>query len=434
MDFLSDLSLSAHMPVFNVHINNQSALEFIQQELHDEANHDPFTLSAAGSATSPTLPSCRPTEPIYNFKQDPLNAFMNPCFFTDAGRHSGVLGSNYLVNDGFQDLGLSPSPSSYVTLVFCAFVFCHLIAHISPPPSSLTSPLGEDVPLPLTSQEQLLCLSPSPLSSSNLGSQDIDIHPQVYQYTNSTLFSPIGLSPPSQPLLQSVSLPGLPATTDVPNIADQGQQGNLTDDLTALHDNCLAALGLTETTKLGLSYPTTFQGPKTSPLFIQAENNASVRSSFEPAPTPPAESRKVRAVAPASKKVSKRARRDKTRRSDSVTASSGTSTRTKVNSVLKCKDCGFSQSTQRKGDFKRHLKTHSDKTSNRYVCCGITVTHWKMASLPPGYTVRSYKGCDFYGGCGKSYSRMDALQRHLGKSHCVGGSAKEHEVWRELYL
>ncbi|KAH9979963.1 hypothetical protein BGW80DRAFT_1454507 [Lactifluus volemus] len=421
MDFLSDLSPSAHMPVFNVHINNESAQKLFQQELHDDVNHDPFTLSAAGSVTPPPLPStCQPTQPIYNFKQDQLDAFFNTYFFTNtnAGRHSGALDSNHPVNDDFQDLGLSSSPSS-------------------PPPSSLTSPLGEDVPLPLTSQEQLLFLSPCPLSSSNLGVQDLDIHAQAYQYTNSTLFSPTGISPPSQPLLLSIPLPDVPATADVLNIAAQGQQGIGIDDLTALQGNCLAAPGLTETTTLGLYYPMTFQGPKTSPLFIQVENNASLRSSFERAPPAPsaAESRKVRAVGPASKKVSKRAGRDKTRPSDSVTTtSSGTSTGTKVNSVLKCKDCGFSQSTQRKGDFKRHLKTHSDKASNRYVCCGIPVTHWKMASLLPEYTVRSYKGCDFYGGCGKSYSRMDALQRHLGKSHCAGGSAKEHEIWRELYL
>jgi hypothetical protein len=132
MDFLSDLSPSAHMPVFNVHINDQSVQKLFKQELHDEANRDPFTPSAAGSATSPPLPStCQPTQPIYTLKQDQLNAFFNTYFFTNpnAGRDSALDSSNP-VNDGFQ---VSSSPSSYVSLVFCAlFLSSHRTSQSAP--------------------------------------------------------------------------------------------------------------------------------------------------------------------------------------------------------------------------------------------------------------------------------------------------------------
>ncbi|KAI0301184.1 hypothetical protein B0F90DRAFT_1564430, partial [Multifurca ochricompacta] len=67
----------------------------------------------------------------------------------------------------------------------------------------------------------------------------------------------------------------------------------------------------------------------------------------------------------------------------------------------------------RKGDFRRHLRIHEDGKLTRYVCCGVPATHPGVASLPQRHTSRSYGGCEFYGGCGKSYSRMDALQRHL---------------------
>ncbi|KAH9168467.1 hypothetical protein EDB89DRAFT_1837248, partial [Lactarius sanguifluus] len=85
-----------------------------------------------------------------------------------------------------------------------------------------------------------------------------------------------------------------------------------------------------------------------------------------------------------------------------------------------CPVCGFPQSTQRKGDFHRHLRTHQDAKLTRYVCCGLPADHPVAANLSPGHSVRLYKGCEFFGGCGKSYSRMDALQRHLGKSGCAG--------------
>jgi hypothetical protein len=330
-----------------------------------------------------------------------------------------------------------PVPRRMCTLDSVLFVFCYLIAYLSLSSSSLTSPFGDGVPLPLTSQDQLLYFPPSLLSASVLGGgQDLGVPAQV-QYPIATLLLPTDISPPSQLLLPPAALPDELTTPDVLCIAEQGQQGIGINDFGVVQGNFLASPALPETTKLGLYYPSTPQNPNISPLSIQVENNASVPSPFERVPpAPAAECRKFRAVFPASKASrSKRAQSDKTRPSDTITAASpSTSTGTKVGSVLKCKACGFSQSTQRKGDFLRHLNTHSDKKSNRYVCCGVPATHGKAGYLPPKYTVRSYKDCDFYGGCGKSYSRMDALQRHLGKSNCVGGSAKDHEIWRQLYL
>jgi hypothetical protein len=437
MDFLTNMSSPSYMPAFSVHLNNQSGLDLSPKKLHDEANGNSNALSAAGSATSSPLPStCQPTLPIYNSKHDQLYDLLNAMFSTNinAGRQFGALDPNFFTNDGFQNSTSSPCPPSYVPLDSVLFALCHLTVYLSPPSSSLTSPLGEYVPLPLSSQDQLLYLPINPLAVNELGGQDLGNPAQACQYPTPPLFSPNIISPPTQFLLQPVSLDQL-ASPDVLSIADQGQQG-MGNDLGAPQGNFLTVPALPETTSLGLYYPSTPHIPNISPLPIQVQNTVLVPSSIECAPATLDESRKIRAVVPTPKAPrAKRARSEKARPSAAVTpAFSSASTGTKVKSVLKCKACGFSQSTQRKGDFLRHLNTHSDKKSNRFVCCGVPATHSNAASLTPGYTVRLYKGCEFYGGCGKTYSRMDALQRHLGKSDCVGGGAKDHELWKQLYL
>ncbi|KAI9508339.1 hypothetical protein F5148DRAFT_966856, partial [Russula earlei] len=85
-----------------------------------------------------------------------------------------------------------------------------------------------------------------------------------------------------------------------------------------------------------------------------------------------------------------------------------------------CKECGYVQSKKRMGDFRRHLKKHEADHLTRVVCCGVPSTHLGVASLLPGHLTRWYNNHPFHGGCGRSYSRMDALQRHLKKSGCIG--------------
>jgi uncharacterized C2H2 Zn-finger protein len=107
-----------------------------------------------------------------------------------------------------------------------------------------------------------------------------------------------------------------------------------------------------------------------------------------------------------------------------------------VEAMIKCEECGYVQSRRRMGDFRRHLQKHDSEHLTRVICCGVPPTHPAVARLRPGRHLSPhwYGDRPFYGGCGRSYSRMDALQRHLKKSHCVGGNTKDHQAWRKLYF
>jgi ribosomal protein S15P/S13E len=190
-----------------------------------------------------------------------------------------------------------------------------------------------------------------------------------------------------------------------------------------------------ETTALGLYYSDTTQSPDAPLVSIQAESNAPVPCVFQRVP-PPAENWTFRAVDPAPKASrSKRAQSDKARPSDAVTAASTTNSRgATFEPLVECKECGYLQLTKRMGDFRRHLKKHEAEHLSRVVCCGVPPTHPAVARLRPGHLTHWYDDHPFYGGCGRSYSRMDALQRHLKKSGCVGGNAKDHQSWRKLYF
>ena len=264
-----------------------------------------------------------------------------------------------------------------------------------------------------------------------MNDQDPAASLQACQYPLALSFSPNSQSYstlPKQPFLQPVALPEELLIPDVPIAIDESVG---MDDTSAFPgSNSLAVPSFSETTALGLYYPRTSQSLHIPPLTIQAD--ASILSTL-----PPPEIRKDRAVVPTMKASrAKRVRSGKVRPPSRGVAdpATGAASGTDKQYVLKCPVCGFPQSTQRKGDFLRHMRTHEDAKLTRYVCCGIPAAHLAASGLSPGHSVRLYKGCAFYGGCGKSYSRMDALQRHLGKSGCVGGSAKNHQIWRQLYL
>lgn len=266
-----------------------------------------------------------------------------------------------------------------------------------------------------------------------MNDQDPAASLQACQYPLALSFSPNGQpysTPPKQPFFQPVALPEELSTADVPIITDQSVGIDNTGAFPG-STGSLAVPSFPETTALGLYYASTPKHFYIPPLSIQVDT-----SMF--ATLPPVETRKVRAAAPTVKASrAKRVRSGKMMRRPSyvvAAASPSVSSGTDEECVLKCPVCGFPQSTQRKGDFQRHMRTHEDANLTRYVCCGIPAAHPAAAGLSPGHSVRLYKGCEFYGGCGKSYSRMDALQRHLGKSGCAGGSAKDHQIWRQFYL
>ncbi|KAJ7025397.1 hypothetical protein C8F04DRAFT_1269281 [Mycena alexandri] len=91
-----------------------------------------------------------------------------------------------------------------------------------------------------------------------------------------------------------------------------------------------------------------------------------------------------------------------------------------------CGVCGWVQKNMRVPDFKRHLKTHqrvSDEGAQKgWRCKGVLVseaTDYGLDTDAPTYT---FLGHERVGGCMKTFSRRDALKRHLDNENvsCVG--------------
>ncbi|KAJ7784391.1 hypothetical protein B0H16DRAFT_296165 [Mycena metata] len=91
-----------------------------------------------------------------------------------------------------------------------------------------------------------------------------------------------------------------------------------------------------------------------------------------------------------------------------------------------CGVCGWVQRNMRVPDFKRHLKTHqrvSDEGAQKgWRCKGVLVseaTDYGLDTDTPTYT---FLGNQRVGGCMKTFSRRDALKRHLDNENvsCVG--------------
>ena len=289
-----------------------------------------------------------------------------------------------------------------------------------------------------TSPDLLLHVLSNPLKRSDVGSQDLAAPVRPYQ--DHAAAWPQPTDTPHSMLPQHLPVPFfLPenrTTTDVPGIVNQSLQDTVANHLGALPGNFIAPPTPKKTTALGLYYADTTQSPDVPLVSAKTEDNASVPCVFQHVHRPP-ENWTFRAVDPAKKVArSKRAQSDKPRPSDALTAASTTRTPSpgiKVDPVVECNQCGYLQLTKRMGDFRRHLKKHEQHLS-RVICCGVPPTHPAAARLRPGHLTHWYDDQPFHGGCGRSYSRMDALQRHLKKSGCIGGNAKDHQSWRKMYF
>ncbi|KAF8488643.1 hypothetical protein F5888DRAFT_1203669 [Russula emetica] len=420
------MSSPSFMPVFHVHPNHQDRPDRSQEWCYDKDNACASSQLAAGSIRSPSFPSTSPSSlDIYSFDFDQWIPLLNSDISSDLppGYCPGFPVSDPPFTYGSQD-SVSSSPNS------------------STPPSSMASPLGDDSLLYFTSPDLLSHDSSSPFKASEIGGQDLVVPALPYQgHTAAWPWADIPHSIPSvQHLHPPTSLSEKLVTADAPSIANQSPQGTVANSLSAVHGSFITSPIFVETTALGLYYSDTTQSPDVPLLSTQAENNTSVPCVVHrvPPPAPPAPNWTFRAVDPAAKASrSERVQSDEARSSDHVlttAAPSITSHGTKVEPEVECKECGYLQFTKRMGDFRRHLKKHEADHLSRVVCCGVPPTHPAAASLRQGHLTHWYDGHPFYGGCGRSYSRMDALQRHLKKSGCISGSAKDHRSWRKLYF
>ncbi|TFK40669.1 hypothetical protein BDQ12DRAFT_733875 [Crucibulum laeve] len=91
-----------------------------------------------------------------------------------------------------------------------------------------------------------------------------------------------------------------------------------------------------------------------------------------------------------------------------------------------CPECGWQQVNRRMPDFKRHLKTHtrpseSDQAKGWW-CKGILLEHTTDYHVSASSQPYDFLGRQRVGGCLRTFSRRDALKRHLDNSNttCIG--------------
>ncbi|KAI0087713.1 hypothetical protein BDY19DRAFT_859614, partial [Irpex rosettiformis] len=95
-----------------------------------------------------------------------------------------------------------------------------------------------------------------------------------------------------------------------------------------------------------------------------------------------------------------------------------------------CEVCEYTCKPHRRIDFRRHVNTHyPHMIGGPTTCCGIPVGlrdlpewHEQFVKVAGTGFIRTFNGRRMVGGCGKVFSRTDALIRHLAstKNPCVG--------------
>ncbi|KAI1784162.1 hypothetical protein LXA43DRAFT_244168 [Ganoderma leucocontextum] len=84
----------------------------------------------------------------------------------------------------------------------------------------------------------------------------------------------------------------------------------------------------------------------------------------------------------------------------------------------KCPHCTHVQRNRRSPDLKRHIETHTRGADVAdWVCCGVPVDNAVELGIPAAVLraapVFDFEGVLMIGGCRKTFSRRDALKRHL---------------------
>ncbi len=94
----------------------------------------------------------------------------------------------------------------------------------------------------------------------------------------------------------------------------------------------------------------------------------------------------------------------------------------------RCPFCPYVQHNRRSPDLKRHIATHTrlPEEEAQWVCCGVPVFDAHAQGVPKDVVNESeafeYQGLFMVGGCKKTFSRRDALSRHLRREEgrCFG--------------
>lgn len=86
-------------------------------------------------------------------------------------------------------------------------------------------------------------------------------------------------------------------------------------------------------------------------------------------------------------------------------------------------DCSFTPASGKRDDLVRHIKTHCEDKGEEWVCCGVPLSSARSRRVAGTCKPFEYGGQMRVGGCLLSFSRKDALGRHVRDSkNCVWGS------------
>ncbi|KAI0758869.1 hypothetical protein C8Q74DRAFT_1372778 [Fomes fomentarius] len=98
----------------------------------------------------------------------------------------------------------------------------------------------------------------------------------------------------------------------------------------------------------------------------------------------------------------------------------------------RCPHCPYVQHNHRSPDFNRHVATHSTLEKAQWVCCGVPVFDARAQGVPESVVHEEpfeYEGLLMVGGCQRTFSRRDALHRHLrsSKGLCFGDASAMYQ-------
>ncbi|KAI0917321.1 hypothetical protein AcW1_007462 [Taiwanofungus camphoratus] len=88
-----------------------------------------------------------------------------------------------------------------------------------------------------------------------------------------------------------------------------------------------------------------------------------------------------------------------------------------------CPQCPYVQLNRRRPDLTRHIATHfSSADPGKWTCCGVPVERAAEYGVTDISNPYVYEGQLMVGGCQKTFSRRDALKRHLDNDNisCIG--------------
>ncbi|KAJ8080434.1 hypothetical protein PM082_017267 [Marasmius tenuissimus] len=100
---------------------------------------------------------------------------------------------------------------------------------------------------------------------------------------------------------------------------------------------------------------------------------------------------------------------------------------------FKCPECGWQQANKRMPDYQRHLRTHarpsSEDQSRGWWCKGICVEERDEYDIAPDAKTFYFQNRERVGGCLLTFSRRDALKRHLDNPNvsCIGRPTPANE-------